>query len=486
MPEQLFSVPVVPSDLRHQESILQLIDALEQLEAVATSVFTRIENRVGQNRGRLNSLTTRVNTAHGAVQKLVGTRNATTVFSSWKYPASDYVAKRTPLYYGAVAPPSALHANVVEEKLARPDDTQLTEKGQFFNIELRARRRRDLEITEDEENCEGLGGLPKQLPSVSSLLLFNTNDNPYKKYVTADPLLGAVARTRDAVEEEQKKLAAAPQSILAGENYQHYEGEAFRYVPAMGSLPQIEAPAVLPDLPGVADLLFTTDLSSSAIAPSLPGLAGVTLPDLALPTAGPPPPPGAAPPPPPSGPPPPPSSGAPPPPPPPNLSGPPPPPPPPLPSGAPPPPPPPGPPPPMSGPPPPPPPPLAGTQAPLDLPDVGGDAAPSGGDGGRNALLESIRSSSLKRLRPANERKVERKKEKEKEVVAPAGDFMSALSARIMMRRKGISGKDTQEREADDDDMPKMPKPGKKSKAAAQHSDSDGDASDWKNDDEDD
>jgi hypothetical protein len=36
----------------------------------------------------------------------------------------------------------------VEEKLARPDEAQLTEKAQFFNIELRARRRRDLEITE--------------------------------------------------------------------------------------------------------------------------------------------------------------------------------------------------------------------------------------------------------------------------------------------------------------------------------------------------
>ncbi len=45
----------------------------------------------------------------------------------------------------------------------------------------------------------------------------------------------------------------------------------------MGALPQIDAPSVLPDLPGVADILFTTDLSS--IAPSIPGLS--QLPDVA-------------------------------------------------------------------------------------------------------------------------------------------------------------------------------------------------------------
>jgi Zn-finger protein len=42
-----------------KESILQLLDALEQLESVATNVFTRIEKRVGQNRNRLTSLSNR-------------------------------------------------------------------------------------------------------------------------------------------------------------------------------------------------------------------------------------------------------------------------------------------------------------------------------------------------------------------------------------------------------------------------------------------
>lgn len=54
-------------------------------------------------------------------------------------------------------------------------------------------------------------------------LLFNTDENPYKKYVSIDPLLGAVAKTRDVVEDEIKKLGAAPETIRTGEHYQGVE-----------------------------------------------------------------------------------------------------------------------------------------------------------------------------------------------------------------------------------------------------------------------
>ena len=49
---------------------------------------------------------------------------------------------------------------------------------QFYSIEFNARRKRDREITEDEERCEGLGGLPQNIGSLSNLLLFNTQENP--------------------------------------------------------------------------------------------------------------------------------------------------------------------------------------------------------------------------------------------------------------------------------------------------------------------
>ena len=77
------------------------------------------------------------------------------------------------------------------------------------------------QIVDDPEQGEGLGSLPKHLPSVASLLLFNTAENPYKKYVLLDPLSGAQTKTRDKLIEEVSELSEAPYSILQGEELGH-------------------------------------------------------------------------------------------------------------------------------------------------------------------------------------------------------------------------------------------------------------------------
>ena len=53
---------------------------------------------------------------------------------------------------------------------------------------------------------------------MSELLLFNTTENPYKRYAFLDPLLGTVTRTVSN-ETERKALSAAPKSLFADESY---------------------------------------------------------------------------------------------------------------------------------------------------------------------------------------------------------------------------------------------------------------------------
>jgi len=56
----------------------------------------------------------------------------------------------------------------------------LQEKLQFYHVKVSNKHlHRNLEITPDE----GLGSLPRDLDSVSSLLLFNTSENPYVFYI---------------------------------------------------------------------------------------------------------------------------------------------------------------------------------------------------------------------------------------------------------------------------------------------------------------
>ena len=61
---------------------------------------------------------------------------------------------------------------------------------------------------------EGLGRLPESLPSVSSLLLFNSKENPYKGYKTFDNLSGKNLKLRQQREDNSKAPDAGLSFLL--------------------------------------------------------------------------------------------------------------------------------------------------------------------------------------------------------------------------------------------------------------------------------
>lgn len=430
MSNQVFNVPGVPGELRREETIHQIADSLDYLDKVADEVFLKINTKVTDNRSRLQRINDRVSLAQAKVDKIKGSKKATKVFACAKYPAQDDLEEYKMLFplnsVDGLTNPKRPNYRIASKHKAL-EDRGLRDKLQFYNVHVDTRKKKTEGL-----HREGLGGLPKTLPSVSSLLLFNTSENLYKKYVMLDPL-GVVTKTRTAIDEETD-LADAPSTITQREELQRQQNESFFYMPDIGEVPEITVPDFLPNLLGVADdLSYSADMGPSiapsvAIIPDLPSVepdAG-TLPDMpgvAPPIDGAPPPPSAAPPPPP-----------------PSAAPPPPPPPPPPPDAAPPPPPPP---PPSEAPPPPPP-----GEVPAEI------AAPSDG---RSSLLDAIRKAGgagKAGLKKPEERKIKKKKQKEEEQASAAGggssggggggggggDLMSDLFSRLAMRRKGISG----------------------------------------------
>jgi WAS family protein 1 len=176
MGEQGFNVPTIPPDLRREETILQIADSLEYLEKVANDIFTRISNRVSENRTRLQKVNDRVALAQARVDKLKGSNKATKVFASSKYPAENDAENYNTLF-GAACVKDGLRAGKrrhykVQSKHPTTDERVLREKLQFFNVHLNTKSRRNV------DKGEGLGGLPRTVPSISCLLLFNTTENP--------------------------------------------------------------------------------------------------------------------------------------------------------------------------------------------------------------------------------------------------------------------------------------------------------------------
>lgn len=272
---QPYEARLIPSDLRHDECILQIADSLDHLSRVANTILDGLQERLNEYRGRLQSIQKRADLAQAKISAIRGSSKATKVFSSYKYPAGDpEPAKELQASLPAV-PFQPSHCRVRSQHLA-PDERLLKEKLQFFNV--RPPTKANATATKPAwQNEEGLGRLPESTETIGSLLLFNTGDNPYTRYVQHDPL-GGSKRTAARTEEAPAGpglLGAAPAS-MSGAGQRGAPQEGFLYSPGMGQVPQMNAPAALPHLPGIADdLSYSEDLGPS-IAPSwLPELPEV-------------------------------------------------------------------------------------------------------------------------------------------------------------------------------------------------------------------
>jgi WAS protein family homolog 1 len=105
---------------------------------------------------------------------------------------------------------------------------------------------------------EGLGRLPDNLPSISSLLLFNTAENPYRVYVTLDNLAGSDAIEVDSGDKDDL-LTGAPESILNPELHglPEFAMIDYGYKPVLSDVPEFNLPSALPNLSMVAgDISF--------------------------------------------------------------------------------------------------------------------------------------------------------------------------------------------------------------------------------------
>uniref|UniRef100_A0A452UFZ9 WASH complex subunit 1 n=1 Tax=Ursus maritimus TaxID=29073 RepID=A0A452UFZ9_URSMA len=404
---QTYAVPLIQPDLRREEAIQQAADALQYLQKVSGDIFSRISQRVELSRRQLQAIGERVSLAQAKIEKIKGSKKAIKVFSSAKYPAPERLQEYGSIFMGAQDPGLQRRPRHRIQSKHRPLDEWALPPCLRYHPQ-----------PEDEAE-EGLGGLPSNISSVSSLLLFNTTENLYKKYVFLDPLAGAVTKTHVMLgAETEEKLFDAPLSISKREQLEQQVPENYFYVPDLGQVPEIDVPSYLPDLPGIADdLMYSADLGPG-IAPSAPGTipelptfhtevaetfkpgelrtgVGQQLPYLAPSPA--------------------------------VL---------------------------VSAPPPPP--------QPMASPGQGAREDSSGGvsplvqgapkevvdpSSGRATLLESIRQAGgigKAKLRSVKERKLEKKKQKEQEQVratSQGGDLMSDLFNKLVMRRKGISGK---------------------------------------------
>jgi len=321
------------------------------------------------------------------------------VYSPAKYPAPKYIEEPPPLFNteNAVEPPrhTKYKLSIADHPLGAGYQPMLPPEARTLGAPP--------QYVRPSRVYEGLGALPESVTSVANLLLFNTQECPYRVFRPLDPLEGVeVAEDLQAPTRPTEEIGEQPVTFTKEDDERYYTAQDIGYKPKLEDVPEMQLPDVLPDLPGVAELSWQgIDRSSwsKSIAPSLvpdlPEIATSAPPPDSSTSAPPPPPPtadGSAPPPPPG------SDGAPPPPPPP--------------------------PPPAGAPPPPPPPPSASEGEPQSSSGEE-DAGDTSGDP-RASLLADIRKGT--KLRSASERKLKPSKKVEEAEKKSGGSMVRFYS----------------------------------------------------------
>jgi WAS family protein 1 len=84
----VYEIPLVSSNLRPNEMIIQMADTLEFLDQVSSDIFARVTQQIQESRTRISNIHKRVEVAQSKIDGLKGSRKATKIFSSSRFPGN--------------------------------------------------------------------------------------------------------------------------------------------------------------------------------------------------------------------------------------------------------------------------------------------------------------------------------------------------------------------------------------------------------------
>ncbi|XP_046747363.1 WASH complex subunit 1-like [Diprion similis] len=276
-------IGVIPHDLRQEETIVQIAEALDSLNSAVESIFGCIDERLSENTKRLAGIKSRAVKLQGRLDHLQNnlSMKAVKLYSAAKYP-SNHVYREYPLALKLPItkedkPPSVYKSPVpIAQQLNSQNMVTEKSKGGRWNVDINIQEKLQFYHVKSKTNKGKGSGHSRAVPvrptSVSSLLLHDAKDNQYGKLPSK-----SLASAND-----KREIEDAPTSILQSWHTNDLESPSnYFYAPTLGEVPQINVPLTLPDLPGIVDdERFVLDLySQSPIAPS----SVVTTPTVNLP-----------------------------------------------------------------------------------------------------------------------------------------------------------------------------------------------------------
>ncbi|KAF1336508.1 Carbon catabolite repressor protein, partial [Globisporangium splendens] len=271
---QVYAIERVYEDLRPQFVAKDVIKQLSQLDAVVGDIFNRLVHKVTLEKERVAAIDERIRVCQAKVNAITERRTSnkpTTVFSTSKYPAPKVLPPTKTLFHDKpYADGPMIIPDADEDTHFLPaDPLPPAQRGQLMTevVDLyeKVNLYQEAQNTGVDMTQEGLGVLPEYIPSVGSVLLFNSGQNPYQTYTSWDNLLGT---DYEEEEEAQKELASAPKTLREGDELPSVSGLDYDFRPTLGANEDLskKLPANLP-LAGIVD--YNYEGANASIAPSL-------------------------------------------------------------------------------------------------------------------------------------------------------------------------------------------------------------------------
>lgn len=260
MQESPYQIPIVYQNLSPAETKMQILDSLEYFAWTITDAFDKLDTKIQEKSKGLKDISSRIQAVKAKSARVRQSPNkATSVYSLNKLPMKPWKDNHSAFILQDEKPIQRKPYNLSREsRLITCENVNTVEVyGQV------TQQSRGLDLGHERE---GLGKLPRWIDTLTSCLLFNTDENPYQKYdVTHDALEGKEGIDR---KKEEQELHAAPVTLVDGEGLPFYVGTDFGFRPDMKNVPVFDMPANLPNLGGVADINWSSDVALPTIAPS--------------------------------------------------------------------------------------------------------------------------------------------------------------------------------------------------------------------------
>lgn len=257
---ELYDIPVIQPDLRHEETIIQIANAFNLLQQVISDVFDKVDDRIKSNSKAVQDIDVRIDRINRKITELANEYESIDIQSPCDYPPAKLL-KDIPITL-TVSNRRNINLNrqyVVESGPDSNISKTYEKKLQFYYVRQPKSSNSSAGSGSSKETQtyleSGLGSVPSYVDSVNALLLLNKSENVYDKKTQKSlrRIEQSAVRYDPVLSDVPGDIEKAPASITTRQLLNMRIRKNLFMATQWNDDEQIDIPIMLPDVSGIRD-----------------------------------------------------------------------------------------------------------------------------------------------------------------------------------------------------------------------------------------